>query len=122
MAWYQVNTKDNDVALEAESFFLEIADADLLSFLGQLPMIWGNDERMTLGDFIYEAMLWPYVKQAWETVEGAPGLAGRMGQMSKVFIKAERELERDTGRIRRVPRITNLAAFMAAYTERGLPN
>lgn len=122
MAWYQVNTKDNDVALEAESFFLEIADADLLGFLGQLPMIWGNDERMTVGDFVYEALLWPYVKQAWKTIEGGPGLAGRMGQMSKVFTKAERQLERDTGRIRRVPRVTNLAAFMAAYSERGLPN
>ena len=122
MAWYQVSTADNESALETESFFLEIADADLLEFLRQLPMIWGNEDRMTLGDFIYEAVLWPYVKEAWKTVEGEPGLASRMGQMSKVFTKAERRLERDTGRIRRVPRVTNLAAFMAAYTANGLPN
>jgi len=122
MAWYQANKTDDEVAQEAEAFFAEIADDDLLKFLGQLPMVWGNDERMTVGDFVYEALLWPYVKQAWKTIEGAPGLAGRMGQLSKVFTKAERELERDTGRIRRVPRVTNLAAFMAAYTTSGLPN
>jgi hypothetical protein len=121
MAIYKANTTDEDIALEAEAFFAEVGDDDLLRFLGQLPMVWGNDEPMSLGDFIYEAMLWPHVKHAWATVEGAPGLGGRMGQLSRVFTKAERELERDTGRIRRVPRVTNLAAFMAAYTGRGLP-
>ena len=120
MAWYQANKTDDEVAQEAEAFFAEIADDDLLKFLGQLPMVWGNDERMTVGDFVYEALLWPYVKLAWKTIDGAPGLAGRMGQLSKVFSMAEQELERETGRTRRVPRITNLAAFMAAYTSSNL--
>jgi len=116
MAWYQSNKTDDEVAQEAEAFFAEIADDDLLKFLSQLPMVWGNDERMTVGDFVYEALLWPYVKQAWKTIDGAPGLASRLGQLSKVFSMAEQELERETGRTRRVPRITNLAAFIGAYT------
>jgi hypothetical protein len=120
MEMYQVKESNNEISRNAETFLATVSDDDLLNFLGQLPMIWGNDERMTVGDFVYEALLWPYVKQAWKTIDGAPGLAGRMGQMSKVFIEAERELERDTGRIRRVPRITNLAAFMGAYTSSNL--
>jgi len=121
MAIYQANATDDEVAREAEAFFAAIGDDDLLRFLRQLPVVWGNNEQMTVGDFTYEALLWPYVKHAWKTVDGAPGLAGRMKQLSDVFSQAEQELERETGRTRRAPRVTNLAAFMAAYEGSGLP-
>jgi len=121
MVMYQANATDDEVAREAEAFFAAIGDDDLLRFLRQLPVVWGNEEPMSIADFTYEALLWPYVKTAWNTVVGAPGLAGRMKQMSDVFSQAEQELERDTGRTRRAPRVTNLAAFMAAYEGSGLP-
>lgn len=121
MAMYQAKTTDDDLGQDAEIFFTNIADADLLRFLGQLPMVWGNEEPMTIGDFIYEAMLWPYVKEAWKIIDGSPGLAGRMKQLAQVFATAERGLERDNGRTRSAPRVTNLEAFMAAYTSGDLP-
>ncbi len=121
MAIYSVARSGQDIARDAEAFFAEIADDDLLRFLKQLPMVWGNDQPMTIADFTYEALLWPFVKQAWIDTKGAPGIAGRMGQIAQVFAKAERNLERETGRKRRVPRVTNLASFMDAYTVNGLP-
>ncbi|WP_224825401.1 hypothetical protein [Cognatishimia sp. MH4019] len=121
MAIYSVSQSGEDIARDAEAFFAEIADEDLLSFLQQLPMAWGNDEPMTLTDFVYEALLWPFVKSAWQDVEGAPGIAGRMGQLVQVFAKAEQDLERETGRVRRVRRVTNLASFMDAYTDSVVP-
>jgi len=122
MAIYSAVQSGEDVVRDAEAFFAEVADEDLLRFLQQLPMVWGNDEPMTVADFVYEALLWPHVKEAWTSTEGAPGIAGRMGQIAQVFAKAEEALQRDTGRTRRVQRVTNLASFMDAYTSRGLPS
>ncbi len=102
-----------------EAYLIDVSDDDLLEFLRSLPMVWSEAEGMMLQDFIFEAMLWPYVKHAWTVVQGQPGLPGRMKQVSDVYALAERQLELETGRKRRVPRVTDLAAFIDAY-ERGV--
>ncbi|SFS20072.1 hypothetical protein [Yoonia litorea] len=117
MAMYAIDKEGTDIARDAEAFFAEVADDDLLKFLSQLPMIWGNEERMTVADFTYEAMLWPFIKDAWRKIDGSPGLAGRLGQLDQVFDHAEKHLEKETGRTRRVPRTTNLASFMQIFMQ-----
>ena len=102
-----------------EQYLRDASDDDLLSFLRSVPLVWSDREQITLNDFIYEALLWPYVKHAWSVVKGQPGLPGRMRQLSDVYALAERRMELDTGRKRRIPRMTNLVAFIDAY-ERGL--
>ena len=121
MAWYQAKKTDEELTEEVESFFVEVSDEDMLRFLRHLVMVWGNDEPMTITDFTYEALLWPYMNEAWQSVKGGPGISSRLSQLSKVFAVAEDGLKRDTGRTRRLPRVTNLAAFMDAYTTAGLP-
>lgn len=74
MAIYSVAKSGNDIPRDIEAFFAEVADDDLLKFLSQLPMVWGNDE-------------------------------------------AEKRLEKETGRTRRVGRVTNFASFMHSYMQ-----
>lgn len=121
MAVFQAKSDGEELTEEVESFFIDVGDDDMLRFLRHLVMVWGNDEPMTIADFTYEALLWPYIKEAWQSVKGGPGISARLSQLSRVFAVAEDGLERDTGRTRRLPRVTNLAAFMDAYTTTGLP-
>lgn len=113
----------SDVAVaDTVAFFEQVADEDLLRFLRSLPVIGTNDdEPFTIEDLTYEALLQPFVIHAWKTVRGSPGIAGRISQLVKVYKTAEKALERETGRKRRVPRVINLPAFMDAYQKRGLP-
>ena len=105
-----------ETEIEAVKVFVsDVSDDDLLVFLKTLPMAWSDTDRMKLSDFIYEALLWPYVKHAWNVVQGQPGLAGRLKQLSDVYALAEKQMELDTGRRRRIPRVTNLALFLDAY-------
>lgn len=111
-----------DPIQNAMDFFDRVADEDLLRFLRSLPVIGTNeDEPFTIEDLTYEALLQPYVIRAWKLVDGGPGVAGRIMQITHVYKAAEAALERDTGRKRRIPRMINIAAFMDAYTSRGLP-
>ncbi|WP_425040560.1 hypothetical protein [Primorskyibacter sp. S187A] len=111
-----------DPVLSASEFFDQMADEDLLRFLRSLPVIGTNDEEpFTVEDLVYEALLQPYIVHAWTQIEGAPGIGGRIKQLTQVIKSAERSLERETGRKRRVPRVINLVAFLDAYEQRGLP-
>ncbi|MEL7300876.1 MAG: hypothetical protein AAFM92_10875 [Pseudomonadota bacterium] len=115
-------TLTDDAITDAVAFFDEVADEDLLRFLRSLPVIGTNDdEPFTIEDLTYEALLQPYVLHAWKKVSGNPGVAGRIHQLTQVYKTAERALERETGRKRRVARVINLTAFMGAYQRRGLP-
>ena len=106
----------------AQEFLEVVGDDDLLRFLRRLPMIAGNDDTpVTLRDLMYEMMLWPYVKSAWATVKGSPGVAGRILQMSRVYKTAEAELTNETGLKRRVPRVIDLPTFIDIYSTEGLP-
>ncbi|MEM9156509.1 MAG: hypothetical protein AAGB13_15980 [Cyanobacteria bacterium P01_F01_bin.33] len=106
----------------AQEFLEVVGDEDLLRFLRRLPMVAGHDEsEVTLTDLTYEMRLWPFVKSAWSQVEGSPGIAGRILQLSRVYKKAETEMERMTGERRRVPRVIDLPTFMHIYTTDGLP-
>jgi len=111
-----------DPVLSASEFFDQMGDEDLLRFLRSLPVIGTNDEEpFTVEDLVYEALLQPYVVQAWKQIKGAPGFGSRLMQLTKVVKYAEQALERETGRKRRVPRVINLPAFLDAYEKRGLP-
>ncbi|MFV1808831.1 hypothetical protein [Phaeobacter sp. Ax4a-4a] len=103
--------------------FLELAgDDELLQFLRRLPMVAGNDDGpVTLPDLIYEMKLWPFVVEAWKRVDGEPGFPGRILQMSKVYKRAEAELEELTGEKRRLPRVIDLTVFLDIYSNEGLP-
>lgn len=85
-------------------------------------MVAANENgSVTLSDLTYEMWLWPFVKSAWSQVEGSPGIAGRILQLSRVYKKAETEMERMTGERRRVPRVIDLPTFMHIYKTDGLP-
>ncbi|MEL7213688.1 MAG: hypothetical protein AAGK92_13580 [Pseudomonadota bacterium] len=112
----------DDEITDAVAFFDEVADEDLLRFLRSLPVIGTNDdEPFTIEDLTYEALLQPYVLQAWKSVSGSPGIANRILQLSKLYKAAEAAMERETGRKRRVPRVISIPAFVDAYRGRGLP-
>ena len=102
-----------------EAYLGDISDDDLLAFLRTLPMVWSDTERMKVSDFIYEAMLWPYVKHAWSVIRIKGGFPSLLHSVSDVYDLAERQLEIDTGRKRRVPRVTDLAVLLDVY-ERGM--
>lgn len=111
-----------DPVLSASEFFDQMGDEDLLRFLRSLPVIGTNDEEpFTVEDLVYEALLQPYIVHAWKQIEGSPGIGGRIMQLTQVVKYAERALECETGRKRRVPRVINLPAFLDAYEQRGLP-
>lgn len=111
-----------DPVLSASEFFDQMATDELMRFLKSLPVIGTNDEELfTIQDLVYEALLQPYVVQAWKQIEGAPGIGSRIKQLTQVYRAGEAALERDTGRKRRVPRVINLVAFLDAYEKRGLP-
>lgn len=115
-------TLSDDAITDAVAFFDRLAAEDMTRFLKSLPVIGMNEtEPFTVGDLIYEALLQPYVLSAWKQIDGGPGVAGRILQLTKVYKAAETALERETGRTRRVPRVINLPAFMNAYTSRGMP-
>ena len=122
MAEVKCVTLSDDAINDAIAFFDQLADEDMLRFLRSLPVVGMHDEEpFTIEDLTYEALLQPYVLHAWKRVPGNPGVAGRIMQVSHVYKAAERALERDTGRRRRVQRVINLPAFLDAYQKRGLP-
>ena len=107
---------------DAVTFFDQVADEDLLRFLRSLPVIAMNDDDFfTIEDLTYEALLQPYVLQAWKTVSGNLAIPGRLKHLTDVYKTAEAALEQDTGRKRRMPRVIDLPRFMDAYASRGLP-
>ena len=111
-----------EAAPDLTDFLSTVADEDLLKFLRRLPMIAGQEDgSLTFADLIYEMLLWPYVQQAWKTVDGSPGIPGRLSQLTRVYEIAERGLARDTGRRRRLDRVVNLPAFINPYSTEGLP-
>jgi hypothetical protein len=90
---------------DAVTFFDQVADEDLLRFLRSLPVIAMNDDDFfTIEDLTYEALLQPYVLQAWKTVSGNLAIPGRLKHLTDVYKTAEAALEQDTGRKRRMPR------------------
>lgn len=117
------DTQNRSDDIGAAGLFLnQASDEDLLRFLRRLPMIAGSEDgKLTVADLIYEAKLWPFVKAAWAKIQGSPGIAGRLQQMSEVYKTAEAELAKETGERRRTPRVISLPSFIRAYTEDGLP-
>lgn len=108
--------------LDAVSFLERTGDDEILKFLSRLPMVAGNaDSKFTISDFIYEAKLWPFVKEAWKVVPGQPGISGRLFQIAQVYKVAEENLKKLTGDVRRVPRVIDLTVFILVYTTDGLP-
>lgn len=108
--------------LDAVSFLERTGDKEILKFLSYLPMVAGNeDDKFTIGDFIYEAKLWPFVKEAWQIVPGQPGIPGRLAQIAKVYKLAGENLKKLSGEERRVPRVIDLQAFIAIYTTSFFP-
>lgn len=103
--------------------FLEaVGDDELLAFLRRLPMVAGTEDgTVTLADLVYEIKLWPFVKTAWDDVDGQPGIAGRLRQVAEVYNRAEAELQSFTGYTRRQPRVIDIPAFLKVYAEDGLP-
>jgi len=69
------------------------------------------DEPFTTGDLVYEFMLWPFLKSAWQEIDGSAGLPGRLVQIEKVYDHAEAERRSLSGRTRRLPRRIDLNAF-----------
>lgn len=115
-------TSDNGGGLGAEDFLDRVGDEDFLKFFQRLPMIAKQqDGTFTLRDLIYEMKLSPFVKSAWQTIDGAPGLTGRLTQMTRVYAKAEADFAAITGATRRLPRKIDLPTFLEIYTTVGLP-
>lgn len=107
---------------DAGVFLAQAADADLLRFLRRLPMVAGmEDGTMKLSDLIYEMKLWPYAKTAFTKVEGSPGIASRIRQLSRAYKMAEAQFEKETGERRRTPRVIDLPSFVEIYGGEGLP-
>lgn len=107
---------------DAQAFLANAGDADLLKFLRRLPMVAGSEDgTLTLADFIYEALLWPFLKDAWAKVEGSPGIPGRLKQVADAYKVAEAEFEKETGEKRRTPRVIDLPSFVKIYGGEGLP-
>lgn len=116
------SVKDVPGPMGPEQFLSVAADDDLFRFLRRLPMVAGQpDGRITMSDLVYEMELWPFVKDAWNQVEGSPGIPGRLRQLSSVYKKAEAEFERVSGKLRRQERIIDLPTFVDIYTSEGLP-
>lgn len=115
-------TEPHGAPMDAQQFLELAGDDELLKFLRRLPMVAGNEDgKVSLSDLIFEMKLWPHVKQAWQEVEGKPGFANRIVQMSKVYKRAEAELAELTGERRRLPRVIDLTVFLDIYTTEGLP-
>lgn len=103
---------------ELVRFVEEMADEEVLKFLRAFVMVGANEEdQTTIGDLVYEMLLWPYVKKAWREAEGSPGVAGRIRMLTDTLRASEAALEADTSRKRRVPRVVNLNAFLEQYTD-----
>ena len=103
---------------ELVRFVEEMADEEVLKFLRAFVMVGANEEgQTTIGDLVYEMLLWPYVKRAWREAEGSPGVAGRIRMLTDTLRASEADLEAETGRKRRVPRVVNLNAFLEQYAE-----
>lgn len=85
-------------------------------------MFVGNDGgSITLKDLIYEMQLLPFVMSAWDSTPGSAGVPGRLLQISRVYKKAEEEMEMMTGEKRRLPRLIDLPSFLDVYGSLGLP-
>lgn len=115
-------TEPEDYSMDAQEFLNTAGDAEVLWFLRRLPMIAGNEGgSITLKDLAYEMMLVPFVKDAWKCTPGSAGVPGRLIQISRVYKKAEAEMEKLTGEKRRLPRRIDLPNFLDVYSSVGLP-
>lgn len=99
------------------NFLFSAADSDVRRFLRLLPVFANNDGGpITLRDLSYEMRLQPFVMDAFNKVNGSPGIPGRLLQLNRVFKRAEAEMERLTGERRRLPRVIDVPSFLQAYT------
>lgn len=107
---------------DAFEFLNTAGDDEVRRFLRRLPMFAGNDGGpITLKDLIYEMQLLPFVMSAWDSTPGGGGVPGRLAQISRVYKKAEAEMEMMTGEKRRLPRLIDLPSFLEVYSSVGLP-
>lgn len=101
----------------AMAFLLSAGDSEVKQFLRLLPVFASNESGpITLRDLCYEMRLQPFVIDAFDKVDGAPGIPGRLLQLNRVFKRAEAEMERLTGERRRLPRVIDVPSFLQAYT------
>ena len=118
----ELATSDTDGDIGAEDFLAVAGEDELRAFLRRLPMVASQQEGpFTLRDLIYEMKLSPFVKCAWKSIDGSPGIPGRLMQMMRVYAKAEADFEAMTGETRRLPRKINLPSFIEIYTTAGPP-
>lgn len=107
---------------DALQFLNAAGDDEVRAFLRRLPMFAGNhDGQITITDLIYEMRLLPFVMDAWSTIDGQPGVSGRLRQISKVYAKAQGEFQKLTGETRRLPRSIDVPSFLDVYGSVGLP-
>lgn len=107
---------------DALEFLNRAGDDEVRRFLRRLPMFAGNDGGpITLKDLIYEMQLLPFVMSAWDSTPGGVGVPGRLAQISRVYKKAEAEMEMMTGLERRLPRLIDVPSFLEVYGSVGLP-
>ena len=74
-----------------------------------------------LADDRYEAVLKPYLNDAYELYPGSPGVAGRLKQHLDVYQHAEQALFDETGLRRPAPKPFNLVRFLTKYFGGQLP-
>ena len=118
---YREDTPSSDV-LDALEFLNCAGDEELRAFLRRLPIFAGNDGGpITIADLAYEMRLQPFVMDAWSRVGGNQGIPARLLQLSRVYKKAEAEMERLTGERRRLPRVIDIPSFIQVYATVGLP-
>ena len=115
-------TDDKQGSPDALTFLNSAGDEELRCFLRRLPIFAGHERgKITLTDLIYEIKLVPFVMDAWRNTEGEMGIPGRLLQFSKIYKKAEAEMERLTGARRRLPRVIDVPSFMDEYSKVGMP-
>lgn len=107
---------------DAIQFLNAAGDDEVRAFLRRLPMFAGNQGgQITITDLIYEMRLLPFVMDAWSTIDGQPGVPGRLRQISLVYAKAQNEFQKLTGETRRLPRSIDVPSFLDVYGSVGLP-
>lgn len=99
-------------------FLVSAGNTEVCRFLRLLPIFATNEDGLiTLRDLSYEMRLQPFVIDAFDRVDGLPGIPGRLLQLNRVFKHAEAEMERLTGERRRLPGVTDIPSFLHAYIQ-----
>ena len=110
-----IGTDTIGAEMSPTDFLAAASSKELIQWLRQFQVVRPDPpRRLTIKDFTYACMLEPFLKQAWNEIEGSPGLSNRMAQMSRVYDLAQARMEREGG-IPRAGFIIDFPSFLAAY-------